>query len=288
MPVQIRSTAHEGRLIKVNFLPMKLLSLNVALFEANNKLLSPFLHEQNADFVCLQEITRGLEDTVLEDYISKEIVDQSTQNLKYFFFGPNSVMGDFEQKNFHGKKVYRFKFGGLMEFGNYTKSQFKIIKAQNVFVQNHFTYTPDHSKWPDEDYRAVLVTDHMINGKKLRILNYHGVWTRNKRGTEKSITANKIINELALQAEGEVIICGDFNLFPDTPSMKIFENNFTSLVDVYKIKTTRPQANELSNLERNVVDYILVSKGIDVKDFQVVDSNVSDHLPLVLDFEFLK
>jgi len=267
---------------------MKLLSLNVALFEANNKLLSPFLHEQNADFVCLQEITRGLEDTVLEDYISKEIVDQSTQNLKYFFFGPNSVMGDFEQKNFHGKKVYRFKFGGLMEFGNYTKSQFKIIKAQNVFVQNHFTYTPDHSKWPDEDYRAVLVTDHMINGKKLRILNYHGVWTRNKRGTEKSITANKIINELALQAEGEVIICGDFNLFPDTPSMKIFENNFTSLVDVYKIKTTRPQANELSNLERNVVDYILVSKGIDVKDFQVVDSNVSDHLPLVLDFEFLK
>jgi len=265
---------------------MKLLSLNVALFEANNKLLSPFLHEQNADFVCLQEITRGLEDTVLEDYISKEIVDQSTQNLKYFFFGPNSVMGDFEQKNFHGKEVYSFKFGGLMEFGNYTKSKYKIAFAQNVFVQNHFTYTPDHSKWPEEDYRAVLVTDHIVQGRKLRVLNYHGVWTRNKMGTEKSMAANKIINELALQAEGEVIICGDFNLFPHTPSMEMLEKNFISLVDTFNVKTTRPKENELSNLERNVVDYMLVSKGIEVKDFKVIDSNVSDHLPLVLEFEF--
>ena len=72
---------------------MKLVSLNVALFEANNKILSSFLHEQNADFVCLQEITRGLESTVFEDYISKNMVDQATLNLKYFFFGPNSIMG---------------------------------------------------------------------------------------------------------------------------------------------------------------------------------------------------
>jgi len=264
---------------------MKLICLNVAIFEANNSLLKKFISEQNADFVCLQEITRALQSSVKNEYITKDMVDQSTPLLTHFFFGPNSVMGDFEQKNFHGKEVFSFKFGGLMEFGNYTKSQYKIVKAQNVFVQNCFTFTTDASKWPDEDFRAVLVTDHVINGKKLRILNYHGVWTRNKLGNEKSLIANKIINDLALQAEGEVIICGDFNLFPNTPSMMLFEKHFISLVDEFSIKTTRPATNELNTQKRNVVDYIWVSKGVNVKDFKVIESNVSDHLPLVLNFE---
>jgi len=256
----------------------------VALFEANNRLLTKFLVEQNADFVCLQEITRALQKTVKKDYVTKE-VDEVTPRLDYFFFGPNSVMGNFEQKNFHGKDIYRFEFGGLMEFGNYTKSNHKIVKAQNVFVQNSFTYSLDRSKWPDEDYRAVLVTDHIVRGKKLRILNYHGVWTQHKLGNEHSMTANRIINDIALRAEGEVIICGDFNLFPDTPSMKIFETNFISLVDKYKINTTRPSSNELHKSKRNVVDYILVSMGVTVNNFQVLNSPVSDHLPLILDFE---
>ena len=264
---------------------MRLISLNVALFEANNHLLSAFLQKQKPDIVCLQEISRGLENSVNDNYMSKDTVDLATSKLKYFFYGPCSVMDDFEQKNFHGKEIFRFEFGGLLEFGNYTKSKYKIVKGQNVFVQNHFTYATDASKWPEEDYRAVLVTDHIIQGKKLRIMNYHGVWTRNKQGNEKSLAANKIINKLASQAEGEVIICGDFNLFPDTPSMKLFEKNLISLVDIFDIETTRPASNELSGLKRNVVDYMWVSKGIKAKKFEVMDSNVSDHLPLVLDFE---
>ena len=264
---------------------MKLICLNVALFEANNNLVSSFLKKQHADFICLQEITRGLENSVDKKYISKDAVDKTTPNLNHFFFGPNSIMGNFEQINFHGKEVYKFEFGGLMEFGNYTKSKYKIVKAQTIFVQNSFTFTTDQSNWPDEDYRSVLITDHSIEGKKLRILNYHGVWTRHKRGNEMSLKANIIIRDLALQAEGEVIICGDFNLFPETPSMKVFESDFISLVDKHNIKTTRPKSNELNNHERNVVDYMLISKGIKVKNFHVLDSDASDHLPLILDFK---
>ena len=264
---------------------MKLLCLNVALFEANNHFLSQFLKEQQSDILCLQEITRALEKSVQKDYVTKDIVDDATPHLSSFFFGPNSIMGNFKQKNFHGKELYTFEFGGLMEFGNYTKSRYKITKAQNVFVQNCFTYATDGSKWPEEDFRAVLVSDHVIDGKKLRVLNYHGVWTRNKLGNELSLQANKIINKLALQAEGEVIICGDFNLFPETPSMKVFGKKFESLVDTFAISTTRPASNELNHHKRNVVDYVLVSKGVTVKNFHVPKSDVSDHLPLILDFE---
>ncbi len=264
---------------------MKLLCLNVALFETNNSLLSKFLTEQNAQFVCLQEVTKALDSTVKKEFISKTTIDSATPNLTHSFFGPNSIMGNFEQKNFHGKELYTCEFGGLMEFGNYTKSQYHFTKAQNVFVQNCFTYSEDKSNWPDEDYRSVSVVDFDVEGKKLRILNYHGVWTRNKMGNDMSLKANKMIKDLALNAEGEVIICGDFNLFPDTQSMKVFENYFESLVDTYNVRTTRPITNELHNERRNVVDYILISKGIHVYDFKVINSDISDHLPLFLDFE---
>lgn len=265
---------------------MKLISLNIDLFKANNKLLTEFLKDQKADFVCLQEAARSLEKSVDKKYASLEAINLAIPDLKYFFFGPSSVMGNFKQKNFHGKKVFRFKFGGLIEFGNYTKSRYKIIKGQNVFVENCFTYSTDHSNWPEEDYRAVLITDHKVKEKKLRVLNYHGIWTRNKLGNERSFNANKIINNLALQSKGEVIICGDFNLFPDTTSMKIFEKNFISLVDKFDIKKTRPSSNELSASKRNVVDYIWVSSGIKIKNFEVIDTDISDHLPLLLDFDF--
>ncbi len=263
---------------------MKLVSLNVAVFQANNKLLSKFFQSQNADIVCLQEVSRGLEASVDKRYITIDSIDAVTSNIKYFFYGPNSVFSDFKVSNYHGTP-FSFNFGGLVEFGNYTKSRYKILKGQNVFIENHFTYNHDRSGWPEEDYRAVLVTDHIIKGKKLKILNYHGIWSRDKLGNKRTLRANKLIYDLALQAEEEVIMCGDFNLLPHTKSMKIFEKRFISLVDKFNIKTTRPASNELRTLKRNVVDYIWVSKGVKVNKFEVPDLGISDHLPLILDFD---
>ncbi len=265
---------------------MKLISLNVSLFDDNNSHLTKFLKEQNADIVCLQEVTRPLEKSTDEKYLSKDAIDSSTIDLKYFFYGAEKIMDDFEIKDFHGKETFSFKFGGSLELGKYTKSKYKIVKAQNIFLENSLSYSLDLSSWEEEQSRSVLVTDHDLNGKKLRVLNYHGIWTRNKLGNAKTLSANKTICKLALNTGSEVIICGDFNLFPNTPSMKVFEKDFTSLVDKFGVKTTRPATNELSSFKRNVVDYIWVSKGLNVKNFEVVDTDVSDHFPLVLDFEF--
>ena len=263
---------------------MKLISLNTAIFQANNEHLFKFFHDQNADFICLQEISRGLEESVDKKYVTIDPINKATKSLKYFFYGPSTVFSEFNVSNYHGAP-FSFVFGGQLEFGNYTKSSFEILKAQNVFIENHFTYNHDLSGWPEEEYRAVLVTDHILKGKKLRILNYHGIWSRDKLGSKRTLRANKLIFDLALQAEGEVIICGDFNLFPDTPPMKIFEKNLISLVDKFNIKRTRPATNELSYLKRNVVDFVWVSRGVKVNKFEVPDVEISDHLPLILDFD---
>lgn len=265
---------------------MRLLSLNIALFETNNKLVSEFLSKQNTDIICLQEVAERIDSSVDPAYISKDSIDRATKDLKYSFFTPTWIIKDFYQKNFHQKENFEFDFGGFIKSGNYLKSRFKIIKKSSVFVQqNTQIKVTDWSKWPKEQSQAVQVVDlELLSSKKLRVLNYHGIWTKEKIGNKETLEACKKINQLATEVNYPTIIVGDFNLFPDTLSMKVFDK-FISLVNEYNIQTTRPKTNELSYLRRNVIDYILVSKDIKVNSFEVLDSNASDHLPLILDFE---
>lgn len=265
---------------------MKLLSLNVALFETNNDALSDFLSKQNLDILCLQEVSAKIDVSANPDFVSKKSIDKVTKNLKYSLFGITWIIKEFHLKNFHKKENFDYHFGGFLKAGNYLKTRFKVIKKANVFVQKGSLMPTDWSSWPKEQSKAVQVVDlELPNSKKLRVLNYHGIWTREKNGNEMTLKACQKILDLAKEVDYATIIVGDFNLFPDTPSMRVFYNDFTSLVDKYNILTTRPKSNELSHLKRNVVDYVLVSKDIKVNSFMVLDSEASDHLPLILDFE---
>lgn len=263
---------------------MRLLSLNIALFEANNEKLASFLTQQRADIVCLQEVTKKIDQNADPKLISKDSVDKATKQLGYSYFSPTWVIKDFRQKNFHQKEDFYVNLGGFVEFGNYIRSKFRIIKQQAVFLRGKFEKITDWENWPGEDSRAVQVVDLKIGSKMVRILNYHGIWTKEKLGNKETLSACKKINELAKEVDYPVIIAGDFNLFPDTESIEAVGKDFISLVDKYHVSTTRPKTNELSNLKRNVVDYIFVSSDIKVNSFEVIDTEVSDHLPLSLDF----
>lgn len=267
---------------------IKLLTLNVSIFDENNDKLILLLKEINPDIVCLQEVTRKVDESALDSYISKGAIDRGVNDLSYSFYAPNWSLRDFKQNNFHSKKVFEHDFGGIIEYGNYIKSRFKITMGMSVFVQGHFSYLTNW-KWmadhPGEEPRMVQVADLQFNNlKKLRILNYHGIWSKNKQGTDKTKSACKKLFQITEEVDYPSIICGDFNLFPDTESIKILNNHFKSLVDEYNISRTRPPSNELNNTKRNVVDYIFTSQEIKVVKFEVMDSDVSDHLPLYMEF----
>ncbi|HYK08653.1 MAG TPA: endonuclease/exonuclease/phosphatase family protein [Candidatus Eisenbacteria bacterium] len=266
---------------------IKLLCLNVSLFDDNNAKLAKFLKEEKPDIVCLQEVSRKVDDSAYDEFISKDFVDTATTHLPFSSYAPNWSLKDFWQKNFHGKELFEHDFGGIVEYGNYTKSKFSITSKKSVFVQGKYEYITDweeFAKHPGEESRNVLVVDLQIDGQNVRILNYHGIWSRDKRGTSRTEAASTMLLQLAREVDYPTILCGDFNLFPDTKSMQMLNEKFVSLVDEYKITHTRPQSNELSSEKRNVVDYMLVTNDIIIDSFTVLDSDVSDHLPLVLEF----
>jgi endonuclease/exonuclease/phosphatase family metal-dependent hydrolase len=78
------------------------------------------------------------------------------------------------------------------------------------------------------------------------------------------------------------ILCGDFNLRPDTESMKILEKGMNNLIQIYDITSTR---TSLYDKEEKFADYVLTSPDVVIKAFQKLFHEVSDHAPLLLEFD---
>lgn len=58
-----------------------------------------------------------------------------------------------------------------------------------------------------------------------------------------------------------------------------------NLIDKYNIKSTRPPFDDGLDIGDSVCDYIFVNDKVKVNEFKVLNSNSSDHFPLLLDFE---
>jgi endonuclease/exonuclease/phosphatase family metal-dependent hydrolase len=270
---------------------MRLISLNCALFEKNNQQIAAFLKAENPDIFCGQEITRQLGKKADPDYVCLPTIEAATPNLSHSYLSNMWVIKNFRAQDFHGAADYVFDFGDWLELGEYTRTKYPLPLGQTIFVKGRPTQYEDFVFNSQDDNRAFQVSDLMVGETKkpnLRVINYHGIWSKGKLGDAETIAANQKILEYAKAVCYPVIIVGDFNLFPDTPSMQLFYQDLESLVDTYDIKTTRPESNELSaTATRNVVDFCLVSKGIKVNSFSVPNLPVSDHLPLILDFDLI-
>lgn len=168
----------------------------------------------------------------------------------------------------------------------------KKIKISNSGTLNFF-------KNRKPNYGFLQFVDIDCHDQKIRILNIHGrPQPGHKKDTKTRISQSlKIINALNKNLRFS-IVGGDFNLNPDTKSIKILENyGLLNLIKIYKIRTTRnriawEQAHTNHKLklyrfyEKQLFsDYCFVSRGIKVNNFKVPNILISDHLPLILEFE---
>ena len=124
--------------------------------------------------------------------------------------------------------------------------------------------------------------------KKLVIANVHAQWyPGDKRDTPARIRqSRKLITALA-NISGSKIICGDFNLEPDTKSIRMIEcAGYRNLIKEYAIPDTRgPLNNKLwPTSHQHYADFCFVSPGVKVHTFQVPQTiAVSDHLPMIVE-----
>ena len=116
------------------------------------------------------------------------------------------------------------------------------------------------------------------------IINFHGLWNgRGKSDSEDRLLSSDNIVNFIKQQKAPIVFTGDFNLTPETESIKKFENiGLVNLIKTYDIKSTRTKY--YVNTEP-FADYTFVSPEIVVNKFSVLSDEVSDHAPLFLDFQ---
>jgi endonuclease/exonuclease/phosphatase family metal-dependent hydrolase len=139
-----------------------------------------------------------------------------------------------------------------------------------------------------EHNRKLQWFEIVADGKKVLIVNAH-LTSRpaGKRDSEQRLRQSEMIVRLLSMFDGPKILAGDFNLMPDTESIRMIEAaGMRNLVKEYGVKSTR---NEIYfKFRKNPLlfaDYIFISPEIKVTDFKVLPDIVSDHLPLCLEFE---
>jgi hypothetical protein len=126
--------------------------------------------------------------------------------------------------------------------------------------------------------------------KIVNILNIHGKSRPgHKLDTPARLNQSKILIDYLKDKNGLKIIGGDFNLMPNTKSIALLEGaGYRNLIRDFDIKETR---NRISweqfpnNVKQHFADYVFVSPDVKVNKFEVPYNEISDHLPLILDFE---
>ncbi len=247
---------------------MKIISLNVWGGRVHTELTYFLKNKQDStDIFCFQEMCHRADDKFLDvewydDGINTQLFDYIAQilpNHKGFFY-PH-----FED------------FWGLAMF---VKKDIPIIGEGEKLV--HQTESAEEARRGGTSKNTQYILTEKSN-KKVSVVNFHGLWNgRGKTDSDTRIQQSKEIVSFLKSLEGEIVFCGDFNLRPDTESLKIIENfGFRNLIKEHNILSTRTSHYKK---EERFADYTLVTKGIEVKNFKILPEEVSDHNAMYLEF----
>jgi endonuclease/exonuclease/phosphatase family metal-dependent hydrolase len=243
---------------------MKLITLNTWGGRVHSPLLQFFKQNQDVDVYCLQEIYHNSNKAL----VGSEFYDDA-------FNIYNEIQAELPNHNGY----FRPSFGETYGLSVFIKKDIKVNEEGDISIYEVSDYVsggnhPRNLQWIKME----------INGSSLNILNVHGLWNGNgKTDTEDRLTQSENIIKFLKTLNNPFVLCGDFNLLPETESLKKFEQfGLRNLIKENNIVSTR---TTLYTKEHRFADYVFVSGGIKVKEFRVLPNEVSDHSPLFLDFE---
>ncbi len=177
----------------------------------------------------------------------------------------------------------------------------EITWGQAVFVGSHLKVISAHSicvygepvNFLNEDlanFPVAIQGLRLSNDEKVfNVFNFHGTHLPgDKLDTPQRLRQSQSVLDFMRRYPGIKILGGDFNLMPDTQSIKMIEDaGYRDLIKDFGVECTRSPLNIYwdSKARQLFADYMFVGGGVRVKEFRAEEVLVSDHLPLVLDFD---
>ena len=247
---------------------MKLITLNIWGAHVHQPFLDFIKNHQTVDIFCFQEVYHRADHKISTDdrWVSLNGLDEIQTNLpahRYFF--SSAVNGNY----------------GLVTF---VHPRIRILEEGEKWIHEN----PDYPGYGAAHPRLLQWLQCEVQGHIFYVVNVHGLWNgQGKSDTPARIEQSQRIRDFLQTLNAPFILCGDFNLRPDTESLKIIETSIPGMqnwIDLSKVTSTR---SIFYPKEEKFADYIFTSAEIHVKHFEVLSGEkdqVSDHLPLFLEF----
>lgn len=161
-----------------------------------------------------------------------------------------------------------------------------VLAEGHVFTRG--ARSNSFSDWENVPTAFGYVRVPFRNGE-LAVMNFHGIpYPGDKLDTPERLEQSRRIAEFVQAEKNPLVLAGDFNLLPETESIRMVENaGLKNLIVEYGIQTTRSRVSPFYGKpdQQFFADFTFVSPGIDVKKFSVPEDCVaSDHLPMIMEF----
>ncbi len=241
---------------------MKLVTLNIWGAQVREPFIEFIQAHKDVDIFCLQEVYDKAEEKLTSHYprVSRSIFTELCAMLP-------------EHEGY-----FRPVVDGVYGIAIFIKKNLLVTEEGEVVIHKNTKYDESsghHSRnlqWITFEYE----------GKTYTVINVHGLWNgMGKTDTPDRITQSTNIRSFMDRVSGPMVVCGDFNLRPDTESMKILEEGMRNLITEYGVQSTR---TSIYGKEEQFADYVFVNADVVVSDFKVLPDEVSDHSPLFLNF----
>ncbi len=262
---------------------MKIVFLNIwkgKMFES----LMEFLKQSadTTDFFCFQEMTHASAIASTHNGGRTTMFSEISNALPDFNGYLAPVSSGFDEESHASFEIVQGQ-------AIFAKKNIPIDSFGEVFVFGEKAVAPVDPE--PENLPAVLQYVRFQNkGKPFTLATVHGIpYPGNKLDDANRLTQSRRILSFFASEKGEKILGGDFNMMPDTISMRMIgESGMKDLIKEYGITNTRNvfAYGDYPEAERQYfADFAFVSPGVQVIDFQVPYCLVSDHLPMLLDIK---
>lgn len=255
---------------------MKIISLNTWCGRAGETIYDFFREHKDIDMFCLQEV--DLDGTKFNSQVTHS---DSVQGDPFLFKSIENLLED-----------HIGYFSPILDrwWGNaffIKKELFRSISGYGeVLISNEQQKYMSYSSETCWFNRKVQWLDINLDKNEYTFVNIHGLWEKDtgKDDSQDRIEQSEnILKFLNTKKDRKIILIGDFNLNPNTQSIKLLEKfGLRNLIKEYGITDTRTSFYQKYS---RYADYALVSPEIKVKEFKVLPDEVSDHAPLYLELE---
>jgi hypothetical protein len=231
------------------------------------------------DLFCFQEILHAPESVPLDCGFRTDLFDVLTAALPDFAGRFDQVVA-WDQPRLDQPKPLRVPFG----LATFARRSLPILDQGCEPIIEHDD-TLDAVTGLFRTARQLQWTRLRSSSRTLLIANFHGMARPGtKLDTDERLAQSRAIRQIMDRHSGPSLLVGDFNLLPETESVRILAHGRRNLIEDYRIPTTRSRLNKYyaTPQEQPHANFAFASPDLTVESFAVPDVEVSDHLPMLL------